>query len=401
MHACKPPPVLKASLELAKALVPPNPLLAKGPVAGGGVRVLIDASRSMQGFAGCLASRTEYNNALDRVTSSLSVDSVVQFGERAKGSGQVFNTVLIGSGIHCPNFYDRLQNPDYALYKAALDDSSGRTYLYFTDGVQSDWSGRNPGPSIGALDQWLRGGRTLAIIAFRSRFDGQAWSEQAQRMIANVSTAERPFYVFVLAQSDAALNGILQKLPASLSAAGRMIRFGNEAVDCKLFPGNVPKFKSSSTPPWSLIEYTNITPGKSILDYRCDLRGEYPLAGIIPHVSLEYRTWDGKQFSVHAGQAGVAKLAALPPASTSQGSATQLEGRLPKDESTRYGFYAVRVSGEPGVPRPWVDSLSTDTDAQPATFDRTYRLSWLIESLARADLAMRPPAVYGLTIQYR
>lgn len=355
----------------------------------------------MQGFAGCLAKPTEYNNTLDLVTSSLSVDSVVQFGEHAKGSGQVFNTVLTGRDVHCPGFYDRLQNPDYALFKAALADSSGRTYLYFTDGVQSDWRGSNPGPSLGILEQWLKSGRALAIIVFRSRFAGQAWSEQAQRMIANISTTERPFYVFALAQSDAALESTIRKLPASLKQSGKVIRFGKEAVSCKVLPGNVPKFKSSSTPPWSLVEYKNITPGKSILDYRCDVRSEYPVARISPRVALEYRTWNGKTFGTASGQARVASLKALPSSGMTDGSLTQLEAILPIDPSTRFGFYGVRVDGEPGVPRPWVDSLSTDSDAQSDTFNRTYRLSWLIERLARADLAMRPPAVYGLTIQYR
>jgi hypothetical protein len=355
----------------------------------------------MRGFAGCSDNPTEFTNTLDRVTSSLTVGSVVQFGEASKGSPEVFKAMPMGKEVRCPAFYDRLQNPDYALFKAALDDSSGKTYLYFTDGVQSDWQGNNPGPSLDVLEQWMKSGRALAILAFRSRFNGPAWSEQAQRMIANITTTERPFYLFILAQSDEAMNSTLQKLPTSLLGTARTIRFGTEGVQCKLLPGDVPKYKSSSTPPWSMIQYPNIKPGKSLLDYRCDLRAEYPIAEVIPHVELEYRQWDGKAFVAHPGPPSGSALTPLPTTSAGGSSIVRLQGSLPDDRSTRYGFYTVRIDGSPGAPRAWIDSLSTDSDAQPDTFAKTYRFSWLIERLAKADLGMRPPAVYGLTIEFR
>jgi hypothetical protein len=353
----------------------------------------------MRGFAGC-SNPTEFTNTLDRVTSSLTVGSVVQFGE-AKGSAENIKVVPMGKEVRCPGFYDRLQNPDYAVFRRALDDSSGRTYLYFTDGVQSDWQGNNPGPTLNALEAWMTSGRTLAILAFRSRFDGEAWSEQAQRMIANITTTDRPFYLFILAQSDEAMNGTLRKLPAALMTAARIIRFGREAVQCKVLPGDVPKYKSTTTPPWSLIEHPNIKPGKSLLDYRCDLRAEYPIAEVRPRVTLEYQKWDGKAFVAQPRPPIGSALIPLPVGDSGAGSVVRLQGSLPKEESTRYGFYTVHIEGEPGVLRTWIDSLSTDSDAKPDTFAKTYRFSWLIERLAKADLGMRPPAGYGITVKYR
>jgi hypothetical protein len=393
--------VESSSLDLAKGLATvTTPPVSPHPGTGE-VVVYVDASRSMRGFAGCSSNPTEFTNTLDRVTSSLTIGNVVQFGEVSKGSAVVFKVVPMGKEVRCPGFYDRLQNPDYALFKAALGDSSGRTYLYFTDGVQSDWQGNNPGPSLDLLEQWMKSGRTLAILAFRSRFDGQAWSEQSQRMIANIATTERPFYLFILAQSDEAMNRTLQKLPVSLMNTARTIRFGREAVQCKALPGDVPKYKSSSTPPWSLIEHPNIKAGKSLLDYRCDLRAEYPIAEVRPRVTLDYKKWDGKAFVAQPGPPTGSALTPLPSSGAGGGSVVRLQGSLPKDESTRYGFYAVRIEGEPGLPRTWVDSLSTDSDAQPDTFAKTYRFSWLIERLAKADLAMRPPVGYGITVKYR
>jgi hypothetical protein len=401
LSACNRSDVDKASLDLAKSLTTSVSVAPPTHATNGAVRVFIDASRSMRGFAGCSDAPTAFNTTLDHVTSSLSVDSVVQFGERSKGRGDVFNVVPMGQTVRCPAFYDRLQNPDYALFKAALDDSSGATYLYFTDGVQSDWQGSNPGPSLGALEHWLKSGRAFAILAFRSQFSGQAWSEQAQRMIANINAAKRPFYLFVLAQSDSALDATVQKLPASLLTSARTIRFGQDAVNCKIVPGNVPKFRSSPAPPWSLVEHAKITAGKSLVSYQCDVRSEYPLAHVRPRVTLGYRTWGGQAFSGATTPIAGAALKVLPSTDSQGRSVTPLEGALPMDGTTRFGFYSVRIDGDPGMPRTWIDSLSVDSDAQPETFDRTYRFSWLVERLARANLAMRAPAVYGLTIQYR
>ena len=403
IQGCRKPDVEKASLDLAKALAADarSDSASARHASSGAIRVYIDASRSMQGFAGCSGTPTKFNTTLDRVTSDLSVVSVTRFGERARGSGDVFEAVAMARNVHCPAFYDRLQNPDYALFKTALDDSAGSTYLYFTDGVQSDWQGSNPGPSLAILEEWLKGRRALAILAFRSNFTGQAWSEQAQRMVANINTPERPFYLFILTPSDLAMDAVLGKLSAGTLASAKTIRFGQDAVSCKVTPGQVPKYKSTLTPPWSLIEHAKIAPAKSLVVYQCDVRAEYPIAQVRPRVVLEYRSWSAGAFSTPRTPIAGAGLKVLTATSSAGGSATHLEGALPFDPTSQFGFYGVRIHGEPDVPRAWVDSLSVDSDVQPSAFSRTYRFSWLIERLARTDLGMRAPAVYGLTIKYR
>lgn len=390
----------EASKALARQLVVPEAVSPPTPSAStsGRNRLYIDASRSMVGFAGC-TSPTEFNTTIDRLTSDLGLTTVVRFGERVAGSGDVFEEIPTGRAVHCPAFFDRLQNPDYALYEAAREDSTGAAHLYLTDGVQSDWQGSSPGPSIQLLKQWVRERRGLAILAFTSRFAGPAWSEQRHQMLPHFETESRPYYLFVLAPNDQAVDSLIEGLSSATRTRARTIQFRSDGLRCSLgaAPG-LAKFRSSITPPWALVKLQAVTSAAATLAYRCDIAQEYPLEGVTPRTAVEYRRWNGGDFS--APVSGFT-LPLSTVRDTAGGAPVLIKAGIVLDPATRYGFYGFRARPISGELRPWIADMSTDDDSSPDQFGRTYRFAWLIEQLAREDLAGRRESSYALTVQYR
>lgn len=366
------------------------------------VRLFVDASRSMIGFAGCNAAPTHYNTTLDRLTSDLSILSVVRFGELGRGTGDVFETLPLTRSVHCPAFYNRLQNPDYALYRAAQGDSSGSTYMYVTDGVQSDWVGSNPGPSLGLLKEWVGSGRGLAILAFRSAFSGPVWSEQRQQMLTTATVSNRPFYVFLLAPSDREIDAVLRRLSSATLADAETLRFRADAVRCSARAGeHLSKYSFATSPPWALITHADLQESADILEFDCRIDKQYPLWAVVPRVAARYRQWLESTFKEPKDSPVATSIRGDSIVRTAEGSRVTLRGSLPFDNSARFGLYEFRFDSDPGELRAIVDSLSTDSDAQPDSYSQTYRFSWLIEQLARSHLAGQGWTPFSLTVQYR
>lgn len=363
--------------------------------------LLLDASRSMAGFAGCINAPTEFNTTIDRLTSDLSITRVVRFGEKSGGSGAAFEEVPLSRAVHCKPFYDRLQNPDYALFQRARDDSTRRIYIYVTDGVQSDWMGPNPGPSLRLLKEWLEQGRALGIAAFRSRFSGAAWSEQGQRMIGSVDVARRPFYAFVLAHKDNEIDELLRQVsPAALRGA-ELIRFSADAVGCSASVSDrVPKYRQTAVPPWAWVRHGAVSDQRALVKYDCAITEEYPLAAVRPRSKVEYRGWNGREFDAQPSSDGP-PLRADSSMQKAGGASYHLVGTLPFDNKSRYGIYHFRLDPEPGEMRAALQALSTDSDVSPESFEKTYRFSWVIEQLARVHLARNGWTPFSLTVQYR
>jgi len=397
VQGCNKANIEKASLDLTSATIRSSPAQRQvnRPTNTEPI-VYVDASQSMRGFAGCQTAPSQFNNTLDRVTSDLAVTTIVRFGERTSGSSDLFESVPMSRAVHCAPFYDRKQNPDYALFQRAFADSQSRPVVYFTDGVQSDWQGSNPGPTLGLLTQWIKSGRALAVLGFRSRFAGSGWSEQQQRMLLGIALLDRPFYVFILAASDADIDALMQKISPSVVGNASRIRFRQNAVSCKLLPGNTPKYSSSANPPWALVEYKNIEASKALLKQECDIDKDYPMTSLTPAIGLQYRRFRQGVFeastSIPAGTNVKARVSA---------TSTTMHANVGPDASARYGWYLITVRADAGSLRPDIDSMSTDSDGSAAAFSRTYRLSWLIEHLARTHLASQPAASYAITIKYR
>ena len=118
-------------------------------------------------------------------------------------------------------------------------------------------------------------------------------------------------------------------------------------------------------------------------------------------LSASYRRWDGQGFGGEGALPQPAAFTLGNPAPGATGSVTTLHGTVPRDQpGTLFGFYHLRLTPRPGALRPELESLSTESDADPAQFNRTYRFSWLVEHLVRSQFARGPrPASLFLTIQ--
>jgi hypothetical protein len=364
---------------------------------------VVDASRSMAGFVGCNATATEFDVILDRLTTDLSIVTVLQFGEPAIGGGNAFDEHPLTRAVHCAQFYDRRQNPDYALYRRIREDSSRHAFLYVTDGVQSDLGGSSQSPSVAELKRWVQDGRALAILAFHSRFAGQAWSEQRRQMLGSVSVKDRPFYAFFFAQNEVALEHVLSRLSQSTLVKATPMRFDSESVRCNARPAQrLPKYTWREKPPWAMVRLTSRGAlEQPLVDYRCELERGYPVGVVLPRVSSEYRRWTNAGFSNTANGSTGARFSADSAEQRNGESVVHIRGSLPFDDLTRFGFYGIRMTPEPGELRSEVRDLSSDSDASLDSFSHTYRFSWLIEQLARVHLSTAKWTPYALTIQYR
>ena len=380
---------------------PPGSRVVEAPTNAGTPILVLDASRSMAGFAGCSAAPTEFNTLIDHLSADLGVDSVTRFGEVVAGAGHAFDTLPLTHAVHCPAFFDRLQNPDSAVFDRAAADST-HVYLYITDGVQSDARGPNPGPSVGLLKSRLARGEALAIIALRSRFAGPLWSEQRQRMLGSVRSERRPFYVFVLAPSDAGIDALLRSVSSATLSNAKIMRFGPGTVQCRVALGqSANAYDSNQDPPWAFLHSADLGNASDLLDYDCRISEEFPLGSVTPVASAEYRRWLGREFGQPSAPPTGFGFTPGPVKVQGEHVVVPMKASLPTDPQTRFGFYGVRVDPTPGALKPWVADLSTDTDASPDDIDKTYRLSWLIEQLARVRLAREPWSPFSLTLQYR
>lgn len=410
LTACPPPEwkrAAAASQELARDLAqadtgggtPP----AGAPHAGGGeTRIYVDATRSMAGFVGCSTEATEFDQVLDRMANDLGVTEVQLFGEAA-GVPLVEQRALDRS-VHCPDAFRRLQNPDHALYALMEADSTAGIHVYFSDGVQSDARAATPSPSVRALQAWLARGRALAILVFRSRFAGDAWSEyRGAWMEGKVDVPDRPFYVFVLASREEDVDATIAKLSPSLKPEATL-RFPREPFTCGI-RRKVGAQAETTSPLWALVppsvHQQMAEKPVHVADYVCTIRDGYPLRTVEAALEATYRRWDGQGFGDQGALPQAASFTLGTPAPGAGESVTPLHGTVPRDQpGTLFGFYHLRLSPRPGALRPEVDSLSTESDADRAQFNRTYRFSWLVEHLVRSQFARGPrPASLFLTIQ--
>lgn len=371
--------------------------------AGGGeTRLYVDASRSMAGFVGCRVTATQFDQVLDRMANDLGITTVRLFGESSGGAPLVEERPLDPS-VHCPDAFRRLQNPDYSLYELMKTDSAAGVHVYVSDGVQSAISAATPSPSVRALQNWLAEGRALAILAFRSRFSGDAWSEQRKAWLGTVDVPDRPFYVFVLAPDEEAVDRTLASLSPSLKPDATL-RFPRDPFTCTIRRRLAAQAETTS-PPWALVPpsvHRQMAENPAhVADYVCTIREGYPLTAVQASLRAHYRRWDGQDFGAPGSLPEPASFTLGQPAPGATGSVTPLHGTVPRDQpGTLYGFYHLRLTPRPGALRPELESLSTESDADPAQFNRSYRFSWLVEHLVRSQFAGTPrPASLFLTIQ--
>ena len=381
---------IKSSIASVRASEPAAPGPVKSRAVGTGpVKMYLDGSASMAGYVRCGQAPSEFDIAVDRLTVDLRTSKVYRFGENP-GANKEAQAFPAGKTIHCPTFYNLYQNSDFVLFDAIRRDSTATGHVYVTDGVPSD-DALNQSPSIAALREWIQDGGSLAIIAGRSHFSGRAWSEQLKQWVGNVSTSQRPFYIFVFSRNEDGLRRILGELSPTLMEHATIMRFGPGTVDCRLVRTGVTIVTSNEATGWAMLSQRSTQdlgarPGP-VASYQCEFKGDSPFRTISPEIGdVSFASWDGQKFVAKPGAPPETAVQVQSPVFGAGTSSVEIQARIPADPNSRFGLYIVPVS--PGRARllPRVDSLSTESDASVATIDRTYRFGWLLEQLAKAQV---------------
>lgn len=373
--------------------------------------VYIDASRSMAGFVGCTARATKFDVVIDRLITELSPSTIVRFGERTKGDANAFEShpvAALGRAVHCSPFYDRAQNPDYQLFHRINADSEPQVSIYVTDGVQSDMTGTNLSPSVREMEQWIRSGNALSALVFRSEFHGPAWSEFRQQMIGTADVPNRPFYAFLFAPTEADIRALYRGLSAETRRDAMLISLSGDSVDCvaRLSP-KLPKYASARTFPWAMVgraTFERIADRQAVIaEYVCTHPASFPFETVLPRVNrAEYYGWTHGSFARESILPRGANFVTDSVSAAPRMSTAYVKAGFPEDELHRFGFYVVNLAAQPGAVSPGIKSLSTDSDAELASFARTYRFSWLVEQLAQTGFERSLGAAsFALTLQYR
>ncbi|HEX8433014.1 MAG TPA: hypothetical protein VF625_17135 [Longimicrobium sp.] len=377
-----------------------------------GVSVYLDGTRSMRGFFACDSGANDVATVLRRLTATFGVDSITLFGVPRSDAppAAYFTARAYDRALRCGDGIERGENPDYLLYQRIQGDSTGRIAVYLTDGVQSASSVATPSPSIRALEQWVESGKPLAILAFRGAFAGEAWSEEEGGWIGKVSNANRPFYAFVFAPTAERMDAFLARIPAEVTrgVVARM-RFDDGGVRCGAALVG-PRYSSGKTAPWIQLDAHGgerfFGGSAPLASYRCTLAGDHPLATVLVEpVAHSYREWQGAGFAAPDRPTGAEVEVDSVKATrerTRRTSVAHVGAHIARADNHRFGFYAISLAGRAGSLRAEVDSLSTDSDADPAQYSRTYLFSWLVRRLVDAQFERDPQArSVFVTLQYR
>jgi hypothetical protein len=332
---------------------------------------------------------------------------VTLFGEPRPPASNLYELRNFDHTIHQRSTFWRLNNPDFCLFRD-IDQDSTPLHVYVTDGVQSAADFSIASPSVRILQERVAGGKALAILAFNSRFAGRAWSEQRRAWIGNVDVAGRPFYAFIFAPSEAALEAGLNRLSPQLRGMATELRFPPSPISCRIeWKGH--RQQEHTTPPWALLgqraRRASSNGPADLAEYICDIHTGFPAEAVLPTLEKQYRRWlpGEKRFAAASTTPpnGVVFLADSVTTGPS-GSRLLIRALMPDDPQTRFGFFEMRIRGRPGLLKFDVRNLSTDSDGSIDDFERTYRFDWLVEHLVRDrfDRHVTPLPAF-LTVQYR
>ena len=363
--------------------------------------LFVDGSQSMGGFVNCLSSPTAFDQLLDRLTIDIGSSSIQRFGSNSENKAKV-EEFPASREMHCPAFYAATENPDYLLYQRFAQDTTGESFLYITDGVQSDFTGDNQSPSAQALDTWIQSGKSLTILAFTSEFNGRGWSESRKQWLGITHVQRRPFYLYVFAPNESATAQILGSLSDTVTKSALRIGFTTEGLRCSARVPKISGIKSSSDGlHWIMLTESATKKASSqdvaVAEYSCQIPTSFPLQSVNALVeALEYFRWDGSAMQPSARPAGSAFNADSVMTDASGSTAVVLARLMP--EAARFGFYKAELRPQSGRMKSRIAQLSTDSDSNPRTYEQTYRFAWLVERLARAQVARAlPVAPFGFT----
>ena len=352
--------------------------------------IYIDASLSMQGYARCRAEESEFSRILGEATAYFRTPQVMRFGQVRGRPSADFTPVQANRDIGCPDFYTLSQNPDQELYRRVRDKEPGVVSIYFTDGVLSDETGLLPTATTDELMRWLDQGGRLGLAVFRATYQGRLWSEQRGSWVPDGprewtgTVPERPFYAFIFARTE----GALQETLRELQRIGRDnwvggLRFGPWASSCE-FDAASGVYQRDGELPWVALRSRRNLNELDVGTVRCVLPEHSALESISVDFATDYLRWvsgsleeapnlAGAQFRTH-------------PSVRSHELELRLSLSTPEDRGARYGFHLTRMQAATGSPVAWISDLDTDSDAEPEHANRTFRFRWVVDVLLAREV---------------
>lgn len=411
-------PIVSASVALADSLAsladPPGWTVPPDSVIWGSefdeVTLVVDASQSMAGFAGCLESTTQFDETLDRLAVSLAADTILLFGDSPDAGVPLLVARQLDHTVHCPATFNRLQNPDHRLIELISADSTKIPTLYLTDGVQSARNIGTPSPSMNAMTGWLRRGGTIAVLALKSKYQGPVWSENTQRWLPAVDTL-RPFYAFIFAQNLDAAKDVMTRVPPQLLDGATHAVFSIESQpECRVGLASV-RDQGQENPPWAFLRQPEVHEIRSnaggVGKLICALPAHHPVDRVQADAQVAgYYEWQGQRFKGPAEQPPGTLVMVQDFSGTSgkagASSTGDIDAAFPASSKSNFGFYHIRLEPRRGFFRSDLTELSTENDASVENAHLTYRFDWLLAHLTRTLFELDDQSLdYFITAEYR
>ena len=436
--ACGTNKVAQASRDLAADITRATSPQTGGPgppTPVGQQRVYLDASVSMSGFVNPNKS-SKFDELINELGDALPGCQLYKYGQRGAGTPggnpaenpPIAEPVSFGLELHRPGFYNLSFNPDDQLIQQLADEGSPALSVLITDGVYSEPRGATSPPVVQAIQKWIEKGRPFGILVFRSDFEGPFYTERGRALLPKISIKGRPFYAFVFSPTDRAFRELQEKLVRRFPEM-RAILFSDDAVTCvpnlnERLKGSYSHKRPPETPYYwqmfdsSIFDRTNPVP--VTYSVTCEVAPGYPVSELAFDMSVEYYRWtqgqlrkveegappgfryDPPEFKGEAGaEAKEAEPQANPAGQPAKPAAQPLTVTvyLPKDVSSDYGFYSLRLNASPKSYDPGIRELSTRDDRVEADMGRTFRFAEFISALTdvhfRARLVPKAsPAVF-------
>jgi hypothetical protein len=372
-------------------------------------RVYIDASLSMKGFAN-VSTSTPYARLIEGLGYDLDGAAVYKYGQQGsqepRGVAGLITQSAFGRDLTSPGFYDRDFNPDAILISHLASEEHPAFSVLITDGVYSVRGGNNSSQVVEAIGKWLDRGGTFGIFAFKSPFRGNIYAESRPIVIPDASEAARPFYAFVFSPTIKELRNLEEKLrarsldPLPLVFADNVVNMSAD-FDEAATRGTYSYARPPDEPyHWHMLSaeiFADHNP--SPIGYRVSYRHalDYPASSFRIDLSADYYRWNKNTTSFD-------KVAEGPPrdlrfkidegglrepgeeSGDRRGggeSAPNLTVFFPKDGSSDYGFYHLRLLLSPKDLRPEIQALSTYNDDDRGEAKKTYRFYDLVAALTQ------------------
>lgn len=374
-------------------------------------RVYLDASLSMKGFVNPM-HHSRFDEFLDAIGDAMPGCQLYKYGQRGEkppdNNQTLSERIRFGLELHRPEFYDLTYNPDDRLIQQLANEEHPALSVLITDGVYSEPQGATSPPVVQGIQKWMDQGNTFGILILKSRFDGPFYSEHERKMLSKFSVEERPFYAFVFSPTVKGFKELQENLERRFPETEmQTILFSDDAVSC--VPKLDPKLKgvySFSNPPtspyyWQMFNdklFDQANPAHVQYSVSCTISPTYPIAQLGFDTVSEYYRWEKGAF----------KKAERPPdgfqvVPSSNSPATSMAVTFPKDTSSDYGFYYLRMIPSPRSLRPEIKNNSTLDDETQEEARKTYRFNELITSLVnthfKSHLTDKASPVIFVTIE--